>query len=128
MDEKFQAVEYEAASENIVFDGKKGDTYHETVLYHSTGPSTSQSVRTGFPVGGAHIYDDASVHLLPEDGQARSLDPVYEDPNLSQVCYTELKLFLIVVCMSVLQLAPEKLCPPQSIFETSGVYVPTEVR
>ncbi len=84
MDEKFSTVGYEAASENIVFSGKReeSDTYHETVLYHSTGPSISQALLMGVSEAGANIYDSASVHLLPG---ATLADPVYEDPTLSQV-------------------------------------------
>ena len=90
VDEKFPTVGYEAASENIIFGGKLEDTYHEAVLYHSTGPSASraQAAHTGVSEGaGAHIYDDASVHLLP--GTTLSDHPIYEDPTLSQVLLTK---------------------------------------
>jgi hypothetical protein len=75
VDEKFPTVGYEAAGGNIVF---SGDTYHEGVLYHSVGPNAS--IAEG---AGAHIYDDASVNLLP--GNESFNHPIYEDPTLSQV-------------------------------------------
>ena len=91
VDEKFPTVGYRAASKNIVFSGKLEETYHEAMLYHSTGPSASQAAHTGISgSASAHIYDDASVHLLP--GTTLSDHPIYEDPTLSQVlayaCYT----------------------------------------
>ena len=76
VDEKFPMVGYEAANGNIIF---SGDTDHEAVLYHSVGPSASKTEGAG-----THIYDDASVELLP--GDKSSNHPIYEDPTLSQVC------------------------------------------
>ena len=90
VDEKFPVVGYETANENVVFSGSLENTYHETVLYHSTGPSASKSHGTpGVSEGaGAHIYDDASVQLLPAGSTTSSGHPVYEDPTLSQVYYS----------------------------------------
>ena len=94
VDEKFPTVGYEAANENVIFSGKLEDKYHEAVLYHSTGPSASQAAHTRVSgSAGAHIYDDASVHLLP--GTTSSDHPIYEDPTLSQV------LMLALLCSEV---------------------------
>ena len=82
VDEKFPTVGYEAANGNIIFSGKLDDTYHDAVLYHSVGPNASNAGDSEGP--GAHIYDDASVQLLP--GDKSSNHPIYEDPTLSQVC------------------------------------------
>ncbi len=89
VDDEAPTVSYKKCSENITFNEKKDYTYHETVLYHSSGPSTALGGHTGFSDfsrAGAHIYDDASVHILPGgSSQAASMDPVYEDPVVSQV-------------------------------------------
>ena len=89
VDEKFPAVGYKAANENIIFSGSLENTYHEAVLYHSTGPSASEAHGTpgGISDGpGAHIYDDASVQLLPAGSTSSGHPgPIYEDPTLSQV-------------------------------------------
>ena len=84
VDDKFPSVGYEAANGNIIFSGKLEDTYHEAILYHSTGPSASEAAQAGASEGaGAHIYDDASVQLLP--GTKSSDYPIYEDLTLSEV-------------------------------------------
>ena len=82
VDEKFPTVGYEAANGNIIFSGKLDDTYREAVLYHSVGPNASSA--GGSKGAGVHIYDNASVELLP--GDKSSNHPIYEDPTLSQVC------------------------------------------
>lgn len=90
VDENLPTIRYRVTSESIIFNEKKleDDTcYHETVLYHSSGPNTAQGVHSEYSeAAGAHIYDDASVHVLPEgSGQVTSMNPVYEDPVISQV-------------------------------------------
>jgi hypothetical protein len=81
VDEKLPIVGYEAAGGNVVF---SGDT---AVLYHSVGPNASKA--SGVSEGaGAHIYDDASVDILP--GAESSNHPVYEVPILSEVLLTNI--------------------------------------
>ena len=78
-----EVVGYTATSDNVVVSGRREDAYHESVLYHSNGPSTSQlasTIHAGSSERGAHMYDDASVQMLQHS------DPIYEDPDLSQVC------------------------------------------
>ena len=89
VDEKFPVVGYETANENVIFSGSLENTYHEAVLYHSTGLRASKSHGTPgvSERAGAHIYDDASMQLLPA-GYTSSGHPICEDPTLSQVYYS----------------------------------------
>ena len=88
VDDQAPTTSYKRASD-IIFNGKGDDAYHETALYHSSGPSASKALHAGFSDltrPGAHIYDDASIQVLPGGSdQAASIDPLYEDPVVSQV-------------------------------------------
>lgn len=101
VDDQAPTISYKRASD-IIFSEKGDDAYHETVLYHSSGPSASKALHTGFSDStrpGAHIYDDASVQvLLGGSGQpASSVDPLYEDPLLFQVAmhYSQLRVNML---------------------------------
>ena len=79
VDDSLPTVKFKAASGNVIINHGKGgeEMYHETVLYHSVGPSISEP--------DANVYEDDVLYQLPEAGQNRSTGHVYEDPTLSQV-------------------------------------------
>ena len=92
----FPAVKFKAASGNVIINHGIGDgeMYHETVLYHSVGPSTSRARAAS--KAEANIYEDDVLYQLPEAGQpSRSIGNVYEAPALIQV-FKPVYTFVIV--------------------------------
>ena len=90
VDENISSVKYRPSSERFDINRVDEDNgnYHETVVYHSTGPKTTTLDKPPISDNSEHIYerDDYLYHEL--DGAVpREMHPLYEDPTLSQVCF-----------------------------------------
>ena len=85
IEETFPSVKYNPGSERIAINGSKedGGLYHDTVMYHSAGPSIAAQADSLKKVDyDEHIYeDDTFLSSLKQDLG----DPIYEDTSLSQV-------------------------------------------
>ena len=104
VDKTFSSVKYNPSSEKVMINGIDEDNgnYHETVLYHSTGPKTSTLEKPHISDNSEHIYEDDSLyHELGGADVPGAMHPLYEDPTLSQVCF----VFTLCACINPLYMA-----------------------
>lgn len=91
VDDTLQNGKYNTAGDRIAINSSVGGVgiYDEAVLYHAAGPSAAtQGHNYAVLESNEHIYEDDAFVSVPSDDKQGCSDPLYEDPSVSQVCWS----------------------------------------